>query len=535
MRNQIQVKPSVNRLIQFLSLIEEGKFKIPTFQRDFVWENKEKIELFDSISKEYPIGSILLWQPKETFKNKPEIGPYRIDNSNNKDYFYILDGFQRLSTLFGCLTNPHKTKLTFDLAKLNKSYTLYYDIEEESFNMNSNGPITNIPVYVLIDTYEFLDYCDLLRAEINQNDLSKKLVERAKKISSTLIDYQIPSIEIFGGSIKDAVDIFSRINSKGITISQDWMLSALTSNEEEDFNLGEILGKLISDLKEFNFETVRRDTLVQCIASSFGKAYFDQKIEDLASREDFKSVSYKTIEGIKRAVRFLFEELLVIDRRLLPYNNQLVFLTTFFNEVESPSEVQVKKLKEWFWTTTYSNYFTIYSLSKIRHAFEQFKRFIFDENESPIYYDKPNQRFSVADLPNSVSAKSVRSTAFVLFLLNYSNNFNKVSSGEIDTFKLLYLFSGVSSHGNAIPIIQHIDKSKDGLPFGYEKQKDLSYLLNELDFNDNLTKHFLNDTLIGLYNENHGGKSDLILNYRLGLIEQTEKEFVERLNIIYNE
>ena len=59
MSKNIQVKPQVNILIKFITDIEEGKFKIPTFQRDFVWGSKEKIDLFDSISKGYPIGSIL--------------------------------------------------------------------------------------------------------------------------------------------------------------------------------------------------------------------------------------------------------------------------------------------------------------------------------------------------------------------------------------------------------------------------------------------------------------------------------------------
>jgi uncharacterized protein with ParB-like and HNH nuclease domain len=118
MSNQILVKPAVNRLIKFLGDIEDGKFKIPTFQRDFVWNKSDKTDLFDSISKEYPIGSIMLWQPNYEFDSNGKIGPYTIDNSNNKDFFYVLDGFQRLSTLFGCLTNPSKTKLKFDEAKL---------------------------------------------------------------------------------------------------------------------------------------------------------------------------------------------------------------------------------------------------------------------------------------------------------------------------------------------------------------------------------------------------------------------------------
>ena len=56
-------------------------------------------------------------------------------------------------------------------------------------------------------------------------------------------------------------------------------------------------------------------------------------------------VTYKTVESIKKSVQFLFEELEVIDRKLLPYNNQLTFLTYFFNNIQEPNEIQKRKLK----------------------------------------------------------------------------------------------------------------------------------------------------------------------------------------------
>jgi hypothetical protein len=527
---QIQVKPEVNRLIKFMTEIEDGKFKIPTFQRDFVWEKKDKIELFDSISKEYPIGSILLWQPNYKFNNKGEIGPYEIDNSNNKDFFYILDGFQRLSTLFGCLTNPNKTKLKYDPIKLKKDFTMFYDLEEESFNMNFNKAITNIPVFILIDTYAFLDYLDLLRADINDNEKSKILVDKAKKLSATLIDYQIPSIQIFGGTIKEAVDIFSRVNSKGITISQDWMLSALTSNEEEGFNLGVILGNLLINLKDYNFGDIKRDILVQCIQNSFGKIYFDSNIQDLAKRKDFKEVTYKTVLSIEKAVKFLFEKLLVVDRKLLPYNNQLIFITYFFNEIKEPSILQLKKLKDWFWVSTYANYFTIYSLSKIRLAFEQFKRFVVDENESPIFYDKANQAFSIADLPNTFSAKSVRSTALVLFLLNHYNNYKEVVYDEIESLRISNLQRGNTTHASIIPILEYTDLSKDRIPFEFNKPKDMSYLFELNNFSEFSDRFFLSEKMIEFYKHN---KFEDILEERMKLILETEKKFVTQFGINY--
>lgn len=530
MRKQIQVKPDVHRLMKFISLIDDGRFKIPTFQRDFVWRDKEKIELFDSISKEYPIGSILLWQPIKKFSNKGKIGPYKIKHYTESNYFYVLDGFQRLSTLFGCLTNPKKTQLKYNKVTLDKHFTMFYSLSEQVFKMRKASSLTDIPVYILIDTFEFLDYIDNLRNELREDPNLNKYIERAKQLSSTLIDYQIPSIEILGGTIKDAVDIFSRINSKGVEISSDWMLSALTSNEESNFNLGELFTLLLEDLKEYNFENIKREILVQCIQNSFGKVYFDQDLEELANRSDFQAISIKTINSIKKAVKFLFEELLIIDKKLLPYNNQLIFLTYFFNQNENPNSEQLDKLKEWFWITTYSNYFTIFSLSKIRLAFDQFMDFARNGLENPVYSDKSNNKFSTADLPKSVSSGSVRSKAFQLFLLNTSNCFNPVASEDIETLKLRFLYKENKKHSSLIPLIIYTKNSEKDLPFEFRKQKEMSYLLES--FNENFQeKYFLNDKIVEL---NKKKDFENVLIERLKLIEIGEKEFVQNLGLIYN-
>ena len=42
--------------------VASGKYRIPRFQRDYVWPPKKVLELFDSIYKEYPIGSFFLWK-----------------------------------------------------------------------------------------------------------------------------------------------------------------------------------------------------------------------------------------------------------------------------------------------------------------------------------------------------------------------------------------------------------------------------------------------------------------------------------------
>ena len=120
---------------------------------------------------------------------------------------------------------------------------------------------------------------------------------------------------MIGGEIEEVVDVFSRVNSAGSKISPDWIASALTYDGGKDFRLGTEIDNLLEDLKFYNFNKIKRELVLQCITNSFGKVYFDQsKIELLITqqKDNFITVARKSIESIKKAVQFLFEELLVI-------------------------------------------------------------------------------------------------------------------------------------------------------------------------------------------------------------------------------
>jgi len=520
MSNKLKVIPRITRLANYLEEIEKGKLQVPLFQRDYIWAMKQRVELFESLEKGYPIGSLLFWQPENNFEVKKEIGPYEVNVKNAEGRFYILDGFQRMTTLFGCLINPNKTNLPVNHEKL-KNFTIYYDLLAKEFivpRTNSIEP-TYLPVNILIDTFELLDYIDNLRRVFGDNKETNELITLARKLASTIFDYQLPTVQIYGGTIEDAVDIFSRVNSKGSKISKDWMVSALTYNEEKDFRLGTKIDNLINHLELYNYQKIKRGVILQCIQNSFGKIYFDEKINDLVNKQNFIEITEKTITSIDKAIKFLFEELLVIDSRLLPYNNQLIFITYFFNEVEEPSEKQIEQLKKWFWVTTYSNYFTYYSLSKQRQAFEQFKAFIKGENDNPVFNDKPKTPFVVADLPKKINFGSVRAKALVLFLLNHANDFKKVSVEEVDGLKIYYLFKESKAPEGVVPVINYLGEyaTKNLIK---NKPKDLSVLFEREDF-DYISQKYL------LFNPTKDMSQEEILDKRKELIEAYESHFTE--------
>jgi uncharacterized protein with ParB-like and HNH nuclease domain len=534
MTAKLQIQTRVRRLIHYIEDIEKGLIQVPEFQRDFVWEYGNKKDLFDSIRRSYPIGSILFWRPEdESFDYSPTIGPYTIPKPNG-EYMFILDGYQRLSTLFGCLINYEKTNLQKNEEKWKKEFNVCYDLEKEEFFIPRSSKLEfyQVHVYELIDTRSSFKF---QRDLFNQNISKEKIQlysERYEKLGTALIDYQLPSIDIFGGKIEEAVEIFSRVNSTGTPITPDWMISALAYDKEKDFRLGTEIDKLYDDLKIYNFtqnQSIKREMIFNCITNSFGRAYFDQsnKIEDLARREDFIDVTLKTIESIKKAVQFLFEELLVINGRLLPYGPQLIFITDFFNTIENPTQEQIEQLKKWFWITTYSGYFTIYSLSKVREAYNVFQQFLREEINDPIYNDRPDIPFSVSEFPNKIFMGSVRAKALILFELNHSNNFEKIDAQEVDGLILSNLFSSDEAKdekGNYLPenVVPFLDNENN------RRYKKIKEVYNQLFDDPDKERFLLREEMVQI-------PCDVkeVLNHRKEEIIRQEKEFVELLGLTY--
>ena len=98
-----------------LESIVENKFILPAIQRKFVWKSEQIETLFDSIMRGYPINTFMFWEVKDnTIKNgykfygflknyreyfKDENPEVSIKGSK-KDYYAIIDGQQRLTSLY---------------------------------------------------------------------------------------------------------------------------------------------------------------------------------------------------------------------------------------------------------------------------------------------------------------------------------------------------------------------------------------------------------------------------------------------------
>jgi hypothetical protein len=84
-------------LYRLVEKLTAGEIVLPDIQRDYVWRGTQIPRLLDSRNKEWPVGSILLWDTSLKIPTKP-VAVAQGSPAGSKPSI-LLDGQQRLSTL----------------------------------------------------------------------------------------------------------------------------------------------------------------------------------------------------------------------------------------------------------------------------------------------------------------------------------------------------------------------------------------------------------------------------------------------------
>ncbi len=400
MRNiGINIKADREYFHEILNHIASGKYAVPVFQRDFVWSRSQIIDLFDSILNGYPIGTILLWKPPadETFRYK-DILSDRLTENHNAEYC-ILDGRQRLTAFYGCVSPDENKK---------DDFCLYYDLEKEELTYTySRYKKWLWRLSDIFDTFALLKKSQLLLGEQD----AQTYIDRARKINSDLQQYVVGEIIINDGSLEEAQVAFTRLNSKGTPIS-DWdMVQALSYDSEDDRALNESLNELRQSLQPCGFQDIKEDEILACCYKYAGRKYLE-KVKDL-EKVEVKSYLDDVGRDLRLATRFLHDECFIFSPRLFPYAKQIVPLCYFFKCNASPTEEQKRELKRWVLYTIYTQQLAG-SLTVLRQIFERFDEFA----EGQI--DTANDEYKPVELPRldfSFSTGTAKSSFLLLTMI----------------------------------------------------------------------------------------------------------------------
>ena len=236
-----EITPQVLHLRDLLKWVRQGRVRVPNFQRDFTWDRGRMLGLFDSIRKQYPIGTLLLWASVTQRPMLSHLGPLALP-AYEGGKLLILDGQQRVTTLAGVLLYG-ELELSDSDDRDPTRWKMWYDAENDHFCYFDHGKesVSAVRVAELMGTKGLYSAAQrILKANFVDATLRDAWVNQIETVSAALGAYRFPLVIFATESLRLAVESFTRLNRSGQPMGADEMFSALTyeaDDKKERFRL----------------------------------------------------------------------------------------------------------------------------------------------------------------------------------------------------------------------------------------------------------------------------------------------------------
>lgn len=353
-------KNSLRKIVKYLNNPDEdGGFWLPNIQRNFVWSEDQICRLFDSILREYPISILLVWKTDSEIRCRKFIDNYKSNiplntlyvPSNNKKKNLVLDGQQRLQSLFIGLRGSYEGKELY-LDILSGAISAPDDVKFNFRFLNSSDA-----------QFPWVRFKDLVFGTENPMKATEELFARAngglseaerEKIWLNIgvifksfhtedgISYQeldsIEHTEIY--SDDDIVEIFIRANSGGTVLGKSDLLFSLLSSSW-DF-ADEHMENLLSDLNRHGFKFTRDFVLKLCLTLlNLGASYEVSKFRRPRVRENIENQWQDITDSLREVLDFVCGSTFIrCDKALLSYLVLIPLVYTRFHYSDSWREIE---------------------------------------------------------------------------------------------------------------------------------------------------------------------------------------------------
>ena len=219
-----------------LSWIRSGEIAIPEIQRPFVWDSTKVRDLIDSLYAGFPVGYIIVWKnPDVRLK----------DGTISSGKKILIDGQQRITALQAAIVGEpvvgsdyRKKRIKIAFHPLDQRFEVANPaIEKDSAWIPDIAPLYQ-PGFSSMGFV--LNYCNKLQLGETQWDKVESAISKLRQIENNSIGVIELSHQL---DIDQVTEIFFRINSKGVVLSQaDFAMSKISSDDHYD---GDQIRKII--------------------------------------------------------------------------------------------------------------------------------------------------------------------------------------------------------------------------------------------------------------------------------------------------
>lgn len=223
MSNKYEVNNSSVESI--LAWIKQGEIAIPEIQRPFVWDAIKVRDLIDSLYKGYPVGYIITWKNPDV-KLK--------DGTLATGKKVLIDGQQRITALTASIVGQEVIGSNYKKKRIKIAFNPLeevFEVSNPAIQKNSQW-IEDISTVFKneFSVWSFIpQYCNSNNIDFSQSDKVGKAIDRLLQIKNSRLGVIDLSHNL---DIEIVTEIFIRINSKGVVLSQaDFAMSKISSNE----------------------------------------------------------------------------------------------------------------------------------------------------------------------------------------------------------------------------------------------------------------------------------------------------------------
>ncbi|PXF63760.1 GmrSD restriction endonuclease domain-containing protein [Kangiella spongicola] len=359
-----QPKPDSKKYSDLINEIQKGIIKIPKFQRDFVWTIDKTAKLLDSILKGYPIGTFILWQTDERINDIKNVGNLNIpDTPDGVKVQYVLDGQQRITSLFAAYLGAHIQKV--GEKKITDYGCIVVNLDVD-INDNDEQVITEEPT-----GENFISLSDVLNFMDRMTDIKERFSdENFKKIhaySRAFDTYDFSTVILRKEDIDSAIEVFTRINTGGQTLTLFEIMSAKTYDEPQNFDMQVKWEGFINELKEIKYEGISSSVVLSLLALLLSRTKECKRKTILALEKQSIIDSWDSvISALKDSIDYFRTTYRIPVSQLLPYDSLLVPFAYFFHVNKGkPDGSQRKYLEEFFWRISLSSRYSSSTESKL--------------------------------------------------------------------------------------------------------------------------------------------------------------------------
>lgn len=308
-------------LYRLVEKLGSGEIVLPDIQRDYVWSGAQIPRLLDSLYREWPVGSVLLWTTNLSIPTKP--AALVQGNPASGKPAILLDGQQRLSTIA-------RVMLPDAIPAGEKRLDVRFNPATREFR-TANAVQKHDKRWIAVSDVlrSGAQFRELVKplglSQSEEDDWTDVLADVARRVR----EYSVPVQTVHVDDYEVVAEIFNRVNTGGTRLSKgDLVIGSMAARWSGG---RDAIESFEAEMRAAGW-AVNREVLLRTVSVLSVGSPNHIRLLDLKTEDAWKQGWSAATTAVRNAVAFLKDDARIPTRALLPTEYVLLLPAVFMHD-----------------------------------------------------------------------------------------------------------------------------------------------------------------------------------------------------------